>query len=325
VGRNILELFKGIKEEMEIVESELGVVIQTENQLLLDTYRYLLNAGGKRLRPALCFYGAKFYNFDLQQLLPLAVALELIHMATLVHDDVVDASSLRRGKPTINAMWGDSVSTHIGSYLFAEALLLLTRNEYPRNVYDILSRVSEKMCEGELQQISSAFDVTLNTRRYLQRINRKTAMLIAASSQIGAIASGSPPSIYLPLFRYGHALGMAFQITDDILDLIADRKELGKPVGNDLRQGTITLPVIFALCYSDTKIRFKELLLKPQKNEDEIQETISIIVGSGAIEDSYLLVSKYISKAKQALEELPDIPAKISLQQIADFVAQRKF
>lgn len=167
-----MELFIDIKEELEMVESELGVAVQAENQLLLETYKYLLNAGGKRLRPALCFYGAKFCDFDLQRLLPLAVALELIHMATLVHDDVVDASILRRGKPTINAIWGDSVSTHLGSYLFAEALLLLTRNDYPQIVYDKLSRVGVKMCEGELQQISAAFDVTLNTRRYLQRINR---------------------------------------------------------------------------------------------------------------------------------------------------------
>ncbi|MGI6491878.1 MAG: polyprenyl synthetase family protein [Pelotomaculum sp.] len=320
-----MELFIDIKEELEMVESELGVAVQAENQLLLETYKYLLNAGGKRLRPALCFYGAKFCDFDLQRLLPLAVALELIHMATLVHDDVVDASILRRGKPTINAIWGDSVSTHLGSYLFAEALLLLTRNDYPQIVYDKLSRVGVKMCEGELQQISAAFDVTLNTRRYLQRINRKTAMLIAASAQLGAIASGSPPNIYLPLSRYGHGLGMAFQITDDILDLIADRKELGKPIGNDLRQGTITLPVILALCYDGPKMRLKKLVLKPQKDEAEMREAIDIIVGSGAIEQSYLLVDKYIGKAKRALEELPDIPAKISLQQTADFVARRKF
>jgi len=321
----MLEFFEDIANELQMVEKELSSVVETPNQLLTETSTHLLNAGGKRLRPALCLFGAKFFNFDLQRILPLAVALELIHMATLVHDDVVDASLTRRGKPTVKAMWGNSISTHIGSYLFAKSLILIARYEYTPLISIALADTSVNMCEGEIQQIAASFDVKQNLRDYLYRINRKTAMLIAASTQLGAVACGAPKSIYSPLYRYGHGVGMAFQITDDILDMVADQRELGKPIGSDLRQGIITLPVIYALGSSTHKDRLQKLVAKPEKDEDELQEAISIITGSGAIERSFELVGRYINRAKQALKELPDIPTRLTLSLAADFVGIRKY
>ncbi|MDD4237646.1 MAG: polyprenyl synthetase family protein [Desulfotomaculaceae bacterium] len=321
----MLEFFEDIAKELQMVEKELSVVVETPNPLLTETSMHLLNAGGKRLRPALCLLGAKFYKFDLQRLLPLATALELIHMATLVHDDVVDASLTRRGNPTVKAMWGNKISTHIGSYLFGKSLILLARYETTPLISIALADTSVNMGEGEIQQIAASFDVKQNLKDYLYRINRKTAMLIASSTQLGAVACGAPKSIYYPLYRYGHGVGMAFQITDDILDMVADQRELGKPIGSDLRQGIITLPVIYALGSARQKDRLKELVAKHEKDEDEMQEAISIITGSGAIEHSFELVGKYIGKAKQALRELPDIPTRLTLNLAADFVGIRKY
>lgn len=321
----MLELFEDIATELQMVEKELSVVVKTPNPLLTETSTHLLNAGGKRLRPALCLFGAKFYNFDLQKILPLATALELIHMATLVHDDVVDASLTRRGKPTVKAIWGNTISTHIGSYLFAKSLVLIAHYEHTPLVSVILADTSVNMCEGEIKQLTASFDVKQNLKDYLYRINRKTAMLIAASAQLGAVACGAPKSIYYPLYRYGHCVGMAFQITDDILDIIADQQELGKPIGSDLRQGIITLPVIYALNSAGQKERLRELVVKPKKEEDELLEAINIITGCGAIERSFKLVEKYIDRAKQALNDLPDIPAKLALSRAADFVGTRKY
>ncbi|TEB07029.1 Heptaprenyl diphosphate synthase component 2 [Pelotomaculum schinkii] len=321
----MLEFFEDIATELQMVEKELSVVVKTPNPLLTETSTHLLNAGGKRLRPALCLFGAKFYNFNPQRILPLATALELIHMATLVHDDVVDASLTRRGKPTVKAMWGNSISTHIGSYLFAKSLILIARYEYAPLISIVLASTSVNMGEGEIQQIAASFDVKQSFRDYLYRINRKTAMLIAASAQLGAVACGAPKSVYYPLYRYGHGVGMAFQITDDILDMVADQQELGKPIGSDLRQGIITLPVIYALDSARQKDRLRELVAKPEKDEDEMQEAISIITNSGAIERSFELVGKYINRAKQALKELPDIPTRLTLSLAADFVGARKY
>jgi len=321
----MLEFFHDIRDDLQSVEKELSAVVQTQNPLLTDTSTHLLNAGGKRLRPALSLFGAKFYNFNLEKVLPLAVALELIHMATLVHDDVVDASMTRRGMPTVKARWGNSISTHIGTYLFAKSLVLIAGYEEMPLISSVLSDTSVKMCEGEIQQLSASFDIYQSLKDYLYRIRRKTALLIAASVQLGAVACGAPGSIHLPLRRYGHNIGMAFQITDDILDLVADQSQLGKPIGSDLRQGIITLPVIYALASCEQRSRLMELVKQVEKSEEEVQEAIGIIRGCGAIDYSFEIARKYIMKAKEELNSLPDIPTRLTLSLAADFVGIRKF
>ncbi len=321
----MLKLCNEIRDELQAVENALNAVAQSHNSLLTETSTHLLNAGGKRLRPALCLFGAKFYNFNLENVLPLAVALELIHMATLVHDDVVDASMTRRGIPTVKAKWGNGISTHIGTYLFAKSLLLIAKYENTPTISRVLSDISVKMCEGEIQQISTSFDVYQSLKEYFYRIKRKTALLIAASAQLGAVACGAPVNIHLPLRRYGHNIGMAFQITDDILDIVADQTLLGKPVGDDLRQGIITLPVLYALANCTNRDRLAELVIKVDKNEDEVREAIEIIKYSGAIEYSFEVAGKYIMKAKEELKVLPDIPIRSTLSMAADFVSARRY
>jgi heptaprenyl diphosphate synthase len=321
----MLELFDGIRDELQAVEEELRSFVQCSDPLITETSVHLLNAGGKRLRPALSIFGGKFYNFHLEKVLPLAVALELIHMATLVHDDVVDSSLTRRGIPTVKAKWGNSISTHVGTYLFARSLVLISRYEDQPLISRVLSNTSVKMCEGEIQQIAGAFDLGQSFKDYFYRIKRKTALLIAASVQLGAVACGAPAGIHQPLRRYGHFIGMAFQLTDDILDMVADQQQLGKPVGSDLREGIITMPVIYALAESNRRDRLRELVGKTVKDEGEIKEAIDIVRECGAIEYSFKVVRRYVLKAKEQLAGLPGVPARAVLLQAADFIGARKF
>jgi heptaprenyl diphosphate synthase len=321
----MLELFVDIRDELQSVENELRNIVQARYQILTETSTHLLNAGGKRLRPALALFGAKFYSFDLERVIPLAATLELIHMASLVHDDVVDASMTRRGKPTVKAMWGNRISTHIGSYLFAKSLILISKYEDTPLISEVLSDTSVQMCQGEIIQISSSFDIEQSLKNYFYRIKCKTALLIAASAQLGAVACGADRSVYLPLRRYGHNIGMAFQITDDILDMIAEQRQLGKPVGGDLRQGIITLPVIYALNRCKDKKHLADLVTKVEKTDDEVNEALDIVRNCGAIEYSFNIANKYIMKAKNELKDLPDIPTRRTLGRAADFVCVRKF
>ncbi|MFZ5647282.1 MAG: polyprenyl synthetase family protein [Bacillota bacterium] len=320
----MLEIFNDIKEEILSVETELRNIVLGADPLIKDTSTHLINAGGKRLRPAFCFLGGKFYNYDSEKILPLAVALELIHMATLVHDDVVDSSETRRNIPTVKAMWGNKISTHLGDYLFGKSLKLIAGYDnliIPR----VLADTSVKMCEGEIQQLSTSNDVSQTIKDYFYRIKRKTALLIAASCQLGAVACGAPESVHMPLRRYGHSIGMAFQITDDILDLVADQAQLGKPIGSDLRQGIVTLPLIYALKHSPERDMLADLLTRDEKGEEEIKHACRLIVSCGGIEYSNKVVQKYIDNAWKQLSSLPEVPARETLYTVAQFISIRKF
>ncbi len=318
------KLFDEIRSELEIVEEELMKVVKAPDPLLADTATHLIKAGGKRLRPAFSLFGGKFGTFEINKVLPLAVALELIHMATLVHDDVVDSAMTRRGVLTVKAMWGNKISTHIGDYLFGQSLILLS--SYAGTIIPpVLADTSVKMCEGEIYQISASYDTSQTLRNYFYRIKRKTALLIAASCQLGAVTCGAPPETHLALRRYGNHVGMAFQITDDILDMTAEQRRLGKPIGADIRQGIITLPVIYALKNSKERQALLELIVKPTKSDEEVFQAISIVKECGGLEYSSGIARHYISKAKKELDPLPDIPVKETLKTIADFISFRKF
>ncbi|MTI81986.1 MAG: heptaprenyl diphosphate synthase [Firmicutes bacterium] len=321
----MLDIFKEIRHDLQKVEEELADVVQHNNPLLNETSSHLLHAGGKRLRPAFALLSGKFYNYNFNSVLPLAVALELIHMASLVHDDVVDSAITRRGTPTVKSKWGNRVSMHTGDLVFAKSLLMISKYEDKPLIAKVLSRTSVKMCEGEIQQLSSAYESGQTLKDYLYRVHRKTALLIAASCQLGAVACGAPREIYMPLRRYGHRLGVAFQIIDDILDMVADQRKLGKPIGGDLRQGIVTLPVIYALKNSPKKETLISLVENKNKTEEEVHQAIELIRECGGIEHSNKIVDKYIYKAKEELKQLPEVQAKKTLYKIADFVKYRKF
>lgn len=319
-----LEIFNGIRNDLKIVEKELQKVVKTPDPLLTETSAHLLNAGGKRLRPAFALMAGKTFNYNPDKLIPLAMALELIHMASLVHDDVIDDSYTRRGIPTVKANWGDQISIYTGTYLFAQSLILIAKCDNP-TISRILADISVKMCEGEIQQIVSCFDTRQTIKDYFFRIKRKTALLISASCELGAVACGAPDYHIKAMQRFGYYLGMAFQIGDDILDLTANQRVLGKPVGNDLRQGIVTLPAIFALDISPDRERLADIIRKRNKKEGEVLETIEIIKNCGAIEKSFAVSNWYLARAKKQLIHVPSSGATKSLAVIADFIGERKF
>lgn len=319
-----LWLFNQINADLQRVEDELQLFIGTDYPVLRESSVHLLAAGGKRLRPAFALLAGQFYDYSLEKLLPIAMALELIHMATLVHDDVVDASMTRRGRETVKAKWGNIVSVQTGDYLLAKSLVLISLIDHPE-ISRILAEVSVEMCQGEIQQIKSCFDVEQSLKQYYYRIKRKTALLIAASCKLGGLASGAPARHVWALGAYGHALGMAFQIVDDVLDITAKQSELGKPVGGDIQQGIMTLPMILAMEKSLHKQKLRYLLGKREKSQAEVQQAIDLIKASGAVEESMHWVERYIDKAKRHLLDLPDVTARRALGELADFVGTRKF
>ncbi|TGE37589.1 heptaprenyl diphosphate synthase [Desulfosporosinus fructosivorans] len=319
-----LWLFSQINSDLQRVEKELTKFVETDYPILQDSAVHLLAAGGKRLRPAFTLLAGKFYGYSLEKLIPVAMALELIHMSSLVHDDVVDASMTRRGRPTVKANWGNIVSVQTGDYLLAKSLMLISKIDHPE-VARILAEISVEMCQGEIQQIKCSFDVEQNIKQYYYRIKRKTALLISACCRLGAIVSGAPRRQVWALGAYGHSLGMAFQIVDDVLDLTAKAAEFGKPVGGDLRQGIMTLPMILALKSSTNPAHLKTLLRKVDKTDEEVLETIGLINNTGAIDEAMHLVDLYVLKAKRHLQDLPQVPTRKALEELAEFIRVRKF
>src|SRR5699024_11104542 len=213
-----------------------------------DASMHLLQAGGKRIRTVFVLLAASFgdvktYEVDVKAV---AVALELIHMATLVHDDVVAGASLSRGNSTINSLYSNRLAMYTGDYILARALEEITTVQNPR-IHQILSKTLVKVVEGEISQIKEKFNVNQGLKDYLHRIKRKTALLIATSCELGAVAAGASTKDAKRLYRYGYHVGMSFQIIDDLLDFTASTEQLGKPAGSDLMQGNLTLPILFAM------------------------------------------------------------------------------
>ena len=317
-------LLKEMSKDLIAMEDLLSRYIKSASPMLTEASFHLFQAGGKRIRPAFALLSGRCCGINSSKMLPLAVALELIHMASLVHDDVIDNSLTRRGISTVKAQWGNKVSLHTGDFLLAKSLLLISQYEQPE-VAKIIADVSVEMCEGEIQQIATAHDPKQTIKDYFYRIDRKTAMLISASCRLGAIVSNASLELEKALTKYGHYLGMAFQIIDDILDLTAKQEELGKPVGSDFRQGIITLPTIYALKYSKRSEILSEIVTNLNKTEEEIQLAISLITESGAIEYSFTVASRFINKAKKQLKHIPLIEHQEALAGLADFVQNRRF
>ena len=318
------KLFLEISNDLKKVEKELDKTLKVSDPVLSQTCIYLLQAGGKRMRPGFTLLSGKFFEYKFEKLLPVAMAIELIHMATLVHDDVVDSSLTRRGRPTLAASWGNTVSIATGDYLFAKALELIVKIDNPK-VSRILADVSIEMCQGEIQQIKCSYDINQTSKEYYYRIRRKTALLLGLSCKLGAIMSNANSRQVWLMSTYGHCLGIAFQIVDDILDITADPEVLGKPVGGDVRQGIITLPMIYALQDSPDANRLKMLLSKKVKSEGETQEAVELIKASGGIDKSREVVTLYIEKAIRHLHELPDIGSRGALIELAEFVGERGY
>lgn len=315
-------MYSFMKADIDLIEKEPHKAITSDSDLIQKASLNLIEAGGKRLRPIFVLLSAKFGKYDIQAIKNVAVALELIHMASLVHDDVIDDAELRRGKLTVKAKWDNRIAMYTGDYILACSLEYMTKIENVE-AHRILANTITEVCLGEIEQIKDKYRFNQNLRDYLRRIKRKTALLIAASRQLGAIVSGASEDIHKKLYQFGYYVGMSYQITDDILDFTGTEKVLGKPAGDDLLQGNITLPVLYAM--NNMNARTKILTVHENLNKEEMKEIISVIKETGAIEKAHKISQRYLQKALSVIKDLPENRTKKSLIDIANFVGKRKF
>jgi heptaprenyl diphosphate synthase len=322
---NLQEIYRDLKEDLQYVEEALERAIATKEPELRKSSLHLLKAGGKRMRPVFVLLSGRFGQYDLSRLEKVAVALELIHMASLVHDDVIDDAELRRGRKTVRAQWNNHMAMVTGDYIFAQALQTIGQLKDER-VHQILSQAIYQMCLGEIDQIRDLYSVQLSLKDYFCRIKRKTALLMAISCQLGAYVSGAEPKIVRHLYQYGYRIGMAFQMVDDVLDFMGDEKTLGKPAGSDLRQGNVTLPVIYALRHlaPEKRERLKQFLVS-HGQIGSLKEMIELVRGSGGISYTLDLSKRYLEKALASLEHLPPTGERESLRLIAEFTVRRSY
>lgn len=318
----LVDIFYPFRGDLNVIERELDRSLDTKDPILKKTSSHLLKAGGKRIRPVFVLLGGRFGTYDINQLKKVAVSLELIHMATLVHDDVIDDSELRRGKPTVKAKWDNRIAMYTGDYILARGLMIITELPNPE-IHQILSRAILEMTIGEIEQIRDFNNWQQNIRVYLRRIKRKTALLIAISCQLGAIASNGSRDIVRKLYDFGYNVGMAFQITDDILDFIGDEKTLGKPAGSDLRQGNITLPALYEFHCGLHKEECRKLMA--QGDEESIVRLIERIRQGDGIEYAKKLAEQYLNRGIAALHGFPEGKDKDALLKIARFIGDRQF
>jgi heptaprenyl diphosphate synthase len=315
-------MYSFLNSDINTIEKTLEETIQADSLLLKRASLHTLKAGGKRIRPVFVLLAGKFGHYDINVMKNVAVALELIHMASLVHDDVIDDADLRRGQPTVKAKWDNKTAMYTGDFIFALSLELMSDIKKPL-AHKILANTIVEVTVGEIQQIKDKYRFNQNLRDYLRRIKRKTALLISASCQLGAIAADVEESIHKKLYLFGYYVGMSFQITDDILDFTSSEEELGKPAGSDLLQGNITAPALYAMDNENSRREIEKV--HEDMEPAQIQRIISLIKDSGAIEKSIALSDMYLDKALAVLEDLPSNKAKKTLRDIAKFIGRRKY
>ena len=317
-------MFAIVQNDLKLLEEELLSIIHSPEQRITEIGTHLVEAGGKRLRPALYFMCARGGCQNMEDMMPLAAAIELIHMATLVHDDVIDNASTRRGRATANVKWGNHASVLTGDYLFAKAFSILA-NKVSHDMLKVLTDVICTLCEGEINQNKNTYNPEQQEAEYLERIAQKTADFIAASCELGGMSAKLEESEIKALREYGYCLGMAFQITDDILDVTASSEQIGKPVGNDLRQGIITLPVLYALEKSSQKEQLRKIVQTANMSEEMIKSGLRIVHDTDAVEYCYSRVSDYLKRARAAVPNSFSEEPKAALYEVADFVGLRNY
>jgi geranylgeranyl pyrophosphate synthase len=284
--------------------------------------RHIILNGGKRIRPAMLLLAGKFYNYDLTVLLPMAVAVELLHTATLVHDDAIDKATVRRGQPTINRVWDEEKAILLGDYLLAKATKCASETQSLEAV-ELFAQAMMTVSSGEINQSFNAFNLNQTFDEYLKRIACKTASLFVLAMESGAILSQATPKAVKALKDYSYHLGIAFQIVDDILDYVGTEDELGKPIGSDLAQGTLTLPAMLLHQHYAEK-NLVEKVFANQERDKYMQLAIEQIKNSSIPDECYSLANDYAQKAINFLDDLPRDTPHAALVKLARYIIERR-
>lgn len=290
---------------IEAIESEIYNSLMDSKGAIRDMCNHILGAGGKRIRPLLVLYSGLIFSEPTPELLLAAAAAELIHMASLVHDDIIDESPLRRNKPSINKVWGNHFAVLCGDYLFAKAFSILSSNRLIKSL-DYMVEAIQSMCYGEIFQAGDRFREDVDIDTYYDRIAKKTAIFLDCCCKSGAAVCGASEKQIQTLGEYGLNLGLAFQIIDDILDFCGDAGMMGKPKGEDLRQGNITLPLVLLLKNDKYCIWIKDIIRKRDFSPQVINEIVNVLNSSGIIDESFNTMVSHIGKAKHCLGLLPE-------------------
>lgn len=324
LSNKLSEIISPIRKELDTFNEIFKSSLKSKVGLVDLVMKYILKQKGKKIRPVLVLFSAGLSGGITARAYRGAVLVEMLHTATLVHDDVVDAAEIRRGLPSINAVWKNKVAVLIGDYLLSRGLMLAVDG----NDFDFLRVVTDtvkRMSEGELLQISKTRKLDLDEETYYKIISDKTASLISTCCEIGARSVSKDEKVIESLRSFGESLGIAFQIRDDILDYTGKSKIIGKPLGGDIKEKKITLPLIYSLKNVDKKESERIIkLIKSERKKGRIKEVIDFVLSNGGIEYAESEADKYIKKAKDSISSFPENDYKTSLNSLVDFVVNRK-
>jgi octaprenyl-diphosphate synthase len=319
-----LEIFDLVRTDLEKVEREIGLESVASVEAINYINQYLQAGGGKRLRPILVLLSGRMLGEPNPTLIRMAAVVEMIHTATLVHDDIIDLAKTRRGRPSINVVWGNHTSVLAGDWLYMQAFQVAVRERsFP--VLDLLINLTQMMVEGELLQLERIGKSAVTEADYMELIDRKTASLFAACARLGAISAGASEAVEMQLGDYAWNLGIAFQLVDDILDFTSREKILGKPVGNDLREGKVTLPLIYALETADPEERKLVETVLVDGNYDQVpfSKIVHILNRHNGIERAQERAQAFTEKARSIIAAFPASPYQKALHSVTEMVTTR--
>jgi octaprenyl-diphosphate synthase len=314
-----------IETELQNVELQFRRNLQSDVHLIRKVGEYLLSSGGKRIRPALLILSAMLSGYEGKRHVALASVIEFIHTATLLHDDVVDNASLRRGIASANTLWGNEASVLVGDYLFSKSFSIIVEDG-DLEILRVISDATTKIAEGEVLQLASMSDLALTEDKYIDVVRNKTAVLLASACQVGAILGGAGRERESALRDFGMDVGIAFQLIDDTLDYVSSEEKFGKSIGHDLEEGKVTLPLIHTLkqCTPSEKKQIEDVIMSDTLQDDGFRMVVSLVSAYGGIEYSLQTASEYVERGKSRLESFPESTARQALFSLADYVVTRR-
>ena len=325
-GMGMEDVYRLIKEDLHAVEEEFRKYLHSRVYLITKVVEYILMSGGKRFRPSLLILSSRLCGYTGRECIPLGSIIEFIHTATLLHDDVVDNAQLRRGRASANVVWGNGASVLVGDFLFSKSFYLLVESK-DLDILEVMSRTTTKMAEGEVLQLLKSSDVTTTQDEYIEVIINKTASLISAACEIGAILGGAGKEEREALASFGLNLGIAFQLMDDCLDYTSKDEELGKAIGKDLKEGKVTLPLIHTLkvCSGREREVIVSAVEGEELTEEHFREVIGLIRKYRGIEYTRKLAIDYTERAKALLDIFEPTVYRSALLAVADYVIERRY
>lgn len=313
-------MFYAMRSDLERVEDRLREESNVDYPVVGEIVENLIESGGKRLRPLLLLLSARPFDYDIDELIPAAAGVELLHNASLIHDDTVDHANVRRGQPTLNSLLPPETVILLGDYLFARSAMLAAATMNPR-VVGVFASTLAKICDGQLSEVFTAHQVHQSVDDYKRRIYGKTASLFAGSAEMGAIIGNAPGDQIEAMRDFGGNIGMAFQIIDDVLDLRETTDSIGKPAGLDLRQGTVTLPTMLFFERNTRNGHYDELIRRVvdgnEVTDSDYDEAVQVIRDSGSLEASIEVAEAYVEDARRIIKDLPPGEASDMLEAVA--------